>query len=680
MSLATASVNIGQLTLPEELLLMLLNEESGYFRQVPGWNLNCAVVGAALAELSLKGRIDTDLESLILLDRTETGDPALDPLLKEIADEPRQRNAQYWVERLAPHAEAIIDLTLERLVALKILEHHEGDFWTLANDAWKSGLFNESTGGDAPEFVRSRIGKVIFSNTIPDPRDVIIVCLVNTCDVLRFIFQIEEESEERIELICKMDVIGQSIANAVAQNIAGPALRRQRFTKPIPSVPLRDLVLNRHVRSGNIPALMGSIAEKHGPVFRMKLPGQGSAIWLAGAETNHWVNRHGRLHLRSRDYFSDFEKIYGASGLIPALDGADHFRIRKAMQPGYSRGTLLEQVDLLYLYARKFLANLRAGDSFSVTEMSREMTNEQVSPISVGIETQDIIGDLIKFKERALTTHIARALPKFMLYTPGMKRRARLIDEVVDRIQSVTTQAQREGATRSLADDLLSLHANDPQFLPESNLPFALSAPLLASMYCGDALAFAVYAMASHPELYARIREEADALFDGGDPKAEDFQPAAFDVTHRFLMECLRLYPVVPVSIRNVMNAATVEGFELPEGSRVFIAQTAAHYMGDVFPDPERFDIDRYLPPRNEHRSPGYAPYGLGTHSCLGFSWMELQVAINLLLLAHYFRFEPASPKAALTISPFPSQSPRKGLKLVVAEQRREISTPDLPI
>ena len=64
--------------------LLLLNEESGYFRQVPGWDLNCAVVGAVLAELSLVSRIDTDMESLILLDKAATGDPILDDILKEM--------------------------------------------------------------------------------------------------------------------------------------------------------------------------------------------------------------------------------------------------------------------------------------------------------------------------------------------------------------------------------------------------------------------------------------------------------------------------------------------------------------------------------------------------------------------------------------------------------------------
>ena len=119
------------LTVPQELILMLLNEQNGYFHQVPGWDLNCAVVGAVLAELSLRARIDTDVESLVVVDETETGNPALDLILKQIADEPSRRNAQYWIERLAVHAESIIDLILNRLVDLKILKHHEGEFWTL---------------------------------------------------------------------------------------------------------------------------------------------------------------------------------------------------------------------------------------------------------------------------------------------------------------------------------------------------------------------------------------------------------------------------------------------------------------------------------------------------------------------------------------------------------------------
>ncbi len=674
MAVSTEAVATRTLSLVDEFILTLLNEESGYFHQVPGWDLNCAVAGAALAELSLRSRIDTDMDSLILLDQTEIGDPVLDPILEKIAAESGNGNAQYWVERLAIRAESIVDLTLDHLVGLKILERHDGDFWTLARTGWQAELHAGSLGGGtAAEFVTTRLSRVLFNNEIPDPRDVIIICLLNTCDVLRFIFQLDDESEERVQFICKMDLIGRSIAEAIEHSLAGPLLRRAALAKKIPTVSLRKLLRNPHTRGGNLPALFADLAEGYGPIFKVRIPFAEPLLFLAGPRTNRWVHRNGRMFLRARDYFVDFEKVYGASGLIPALDGADHFRLRKAMQPGYARGRLESRLDVLIHHARKYISDWAPGDILPAAQMGRRLINSELSPLSVSIDSQDIIDDLITYKERALTTHVAKVLPKFMLQTPAMRRRAKLVAVVLDRVQSVHTPAQREGCPRDLADELLGLHASDPQFLPESNLRFALSAPLLAAMYLGDALGFAIYAMATQPELYERIRSEADALFAGGDPDREAVTGPETDVTRRFVMECMRMYPIVPASIRNVMNSCVVEGYELPEGSRLHIFTTASHYMSDVFPNPFTFDIDRYLPSRAEHRSPGYAPYGLGTHTCLGFRWMELQLIVNLLLIAHYFTLEMSPADYELKISPFPSMSPDKKMKFVVSERRHEV-------
>ena len=662
-----------QLSLPEELILALLNEESGYFHQVPGWDLNCAVIGSALAELSLQHRIDTDTRSLYLVDSLDTGNPALDPVLKEIVNDSEQRNAQYWIERLAPRAEGIIDQTLDRLVRLKILEHHDGDFWTLTPNAMSDWMGGTAAEGSAAEFVKTRLSRVIFNNEIPDPRDVIIICLINTCDVFRFMFQLDDAAEERIKFICQMDLIGRSIAEAVSVNLAGPLMRHSALTKQIPRVSLRKIAFHPHLRNGNIPALFAYLTETYGPVFELKPPFAKPMVFLAGPDTNHWANRNGRMYLRARNYFTDFESVYGASGVLPSLDGGEHFRLRKSLAPAYSRGRLLGQIDQLYHYARAFMADWREGEVFPATRLCRYMINGQLSPIFVDVDSQDIIGDLIKYKERALNTHVLKVLPKFMLRTPGMKARSRAVEELLERIQSVHTPAQRAGAPRNLADDILSLHASDPQLVPESNLRFALSAALIASVYLGDAYTFALYAMASQPEIYRRIQEEADALFADGDPDPADFTPEAIDVTHRFLMECLRMYPIVPMSMRDVMNSCVVEDYQLTVGTRVYIAQTASHYMSNVFPEPFKFDIDRYLPPRNEHHHPGYAPYGLGPHRCLGSRWMELQLAVNVLMVAHHFNIEVYPENYKLAFAPLPSMKPNKKLKFRVVKKRRQL-------
>ncbi len=673
MDATTHDLTIRPLSLVDEFVLMLFNESNGYFHQVPGWNMNCAIVGAVLAELSLLSRIDTDMTSLHLLDPTETGDPALDPILKEIIESHEHRDTQYWVERLVAHAESVINLTLERLLSLKILERHDGEFYTLVPiklHATKQGGPENRTIG---QFVKARISSIILTDALPDPRDAIIVGLANTCDVLRFMFNLDTESERRIEQICNMDLIGRTVAEAVKHNIDNPRVQRAVGIKDHPSVKWLDVLRSRHLLSGNVPALFSDLAKEYGPIFQIRPPFSQPLIFAAGPEVNQWVHRKGRRYLRSADYFADIEKLYGAHGVFPSLDGSDHFRLRKVMHHSYSRSRLKEHLDTLYLRIRQFISDWEEGALLRPASECRYLANTQISPLMTGIDTQDVIYDLIKYKERVLLTHVARVLPKFLSHTPSMKRRAKAIVSVVEQIQFAHTPAQRAGCPRNFVDDLLSLHASDPQFLPEANLKFFLSTPALASVYLGDMLGFALYAMASHRKFHERIQSEADALFGDGDPDGADFSETAIDVTSRFVMETLRMYPTIPMAIRNVMNTCVIEGFELPVGARVHIAQTATHYMSDLFPDPHKFDIDRYLPSRNEHLGTAYAPYGLGTHLCLGFRWVELQLAINLLMIAHYFTFEVFPINRQLKLSPFPSMSPSKSLQVKVVEKRREL-------
>ena len=664
------------MNLADELILLLLNEESGYFHQVPGWNLNCAVASAALAELALARRIDTEPDALFLVDSDETGDPTLDSILKTIADERTQHDTRYWIERLTPRAESIIDSALDRLVERGILVHHPGGFWSLSPGAWQARSYS-AFDGEASEFVKTRIERILFDGDIPHPRDAILVGLANACEVLHLIFPLDEESTERIGIVCKLDVVGRSIAQAVSESITGDRTQHVLSTKPIPSVPIRDLLFNPHVRTGNLPALFADLASKHGPVFRIRTPlARKGMLMLAGPEVNQWMQRLGRGYLRSKDYLEDFEKVYGASRILPSMDGADHFRMRKAIQNAYSRASLAGRLDELYRHARKYMERWRVGDVLPAVATCKQLMNAQFSQLSVAIDTENDFQDLIEFKERSLITHVQNALPKFMLNTPGMRRRKKRIGDLVERIRSVHTPAQRAGCPRDVVDDLLSLHAADPQFLPETDLNFSLVSPLIVSLYLGNALSFALHELLVRPDLYERIQAEADRVFAHGDPDSDALSRSAIDLTYRFAMESQRFYPIIPMQIRIVMNTCVVDGYELPMGSRIFIVQSAAHYMEDAFPDPFAFDVDRYLPERREDAGASYAPFGLGTHMCPGHRWVELQVTANLLMLTHYFRFEMANPNYRLRINPFPTLAPSKRMKIVVAERRHDLHGP----
>ena len=666
-----STINHHSLSLPEELVLMLLNEQSGYFHQVPGWSLNCTVIGAVLAELSLRFRIDTDTESLFLTDGSPTGLPILDPILAEIAEESEQRNTQYWIERLVPRAETIIDHVLSDLVRLEFLEHHEGDFWTLGRSARQTYVGTQQ--GSADAFVKPRIQSLIHSDEIPDPRDIINIALLNACNVMHVIMPLDEEAEQRLALICRMEVIGRALAEAVSSTIARPPLP-SFTTKKIPRLPLRKLLFHPHVRSGNIPALFADLAKQYGPVFELRPPfSKESYFFLAGAEVNQWVQKHGRLFLRATEYLESVEKAHGATRTIHTMDGADHFHMRKALQPSHSPETFVRRLDEVYETARKSMLSWEVGEVIAAGPAFRRYMNAQMSPLLISHDTTDVFEDILIFNKLLLITHLTGILPKFLLKMPGMRRRANLVAEMSERIKASHTPAQRTGQPPDVIDGYLAAHANEEHFLPETDLGFPLDTLLLTGMYLADLTSFTFYHLASNPDVYRRVREEADALFADGDPTGEDLKPENIAVTHRVLMEAHRLTPNVSLSVRHVMNSCIVEGYQLPLRAQVVIAQAAPHYMEDVFPDPFKFDIDRYLPPRNEHLSPGFAPYGLGTHRCLGSRWAEMQVCLNVLLLAHYFTFDLSPPGADLRISPLPTQSPSKKVKFLIKERRHKI-------
>ena len=666
------------LSIPQEFILMILNEQTGYFHQVEGWTLNCATIGAVLADLSLKSRIDTDEESLILLDSTKTGEPALDLCLAEIASDPDPHEPRYWIERLAVHSDDIIDAMLKHLVKSEILTYHEGEFYTTNHCAWHAELHQYPKSESVGRYIKSRIEEVIFTDIIPEPRDSLIIGLLNACNITQFIFDLDEGNEKRIELVCTMELINRVLSTAVKQVAIAPTLQRSPLTKPIPKIPLKSLLSNRHLWDGNLPALFGNLSEQYGPVFQIGLPFQQPRTFLTGPRINHWVRRNFRKFMTSGNFFREMEMVCGANNLLPSVDGADHFRLRKLMGRIYSKAKFHERLDDVFQLSRQFMMDQKwqAGSELEVQRDTRLMTSYQMFQILLSTDAQDLFEDLVKWNERAILCYVADFLPRFLTHTPGMKRRFRLYEKLMRRIEQKHMPIQRAGAAQELADELIALHNSEPQFIPEQNLLFMLAVtPVFQSIYLGDMLGFLLFEMARQPDIAARIHEEASALFDGGDPGKDEFSPDRYDVTRRFIMECLRMYPIISIHLRNVANACVVENYSLPLRERLYIVQTAAHYMSDSFPDPYKFDIDRYQAPRNEHLGPGYAPYGLDTHTCAGRVWMHLQLAVSVLTIAYHFQFAPLPKDYKLKINPLPALSVTRGLKLRIASQLHEFST-----
>lgn len=657
--------------LTEELVLLMLDEQSGYIEMVPGWNFSCVMAGAVIADLALENRIDTDLEALHLIDPAPTGDRLLDPTLKEISETDEIRDTQYWIERNTARREEIVTATLQRLVDKRILDYETGGFWTLSRTVSRSGTYPTADGTMRAE-AKARVLGVILNDVIPYPRDVILVGLMHTCDGFKLLLSEEDYEEKlgRIEDVSRMDLVGRSVSSAVKLSTVKPKTRRFLRSKPIPKLRIADVLRQRDFRKGNISKTMCGIFKKYGSVVRVPIRMGGQpVVALMGPKANHWVNRHGRFYLRSKDYIQDFEREFGASRTLPGMDGAEHHKMRKALRSAYSRSALAQRLPELISHCRQSIGRWNEGDVFGATKTFQNHVSSQVSHLSIGVDCSHYIDELLSYEHRALVVNVQGALPKFALSTPRMRRGKKRARELLEAVHSSHTPAQRKGKPPDLADALLELHQSDPQFLPETDMTFPFVASMVASIYLGSALGFAVHAMVNHRDLYERVRREAESLFGGGRmPDAEEFSLDNMDVTHRLFLESERMYPVIPWQLRTVMNSCVIDGFEIPVGTRLLICQTASHYLEDLYEDPLTFDIDRYLPGREEHLAHGaYAPYGLGTHHCLGHKWVELQMAVNLLLIAYHVTLEMVPANYKLGINPFPTAAPDRKLKFRVA-------------
>ena len=195
----------------EEITLLLLDDD-GRFQRVPSWSLNYALAGGVLMDLALEYRIDTDLEKLILIDSTPLGDHMLDAALADIAASDEEQNPRYWIERMAARGEAILEETLSRLVNLGILESRDDRFmWVFRSRRYPA------IDGKVEREVKLRIMEVLFSDEVPEPRDVVIISLAHACGIFSELLSSREleTAATRIDQVRKLDLIGQAMTKAI---------------------------------------------------------------------------------------------------------------------------------------------------------------------------------------------------------------------------------------------------------------------------------------------------------------------------------------------------------------------------------------------------------------------------------------------------------------------------------
>jgi cytochrome P450 len=124
------------------------------------------------------------------------------------------------------------------------------------------------------------------------------------------------------------------------------------------------------------------------------------------------------------------------------------------------------------------------------------------------------------------------------------------------------------------------------------------------------------------------------------------------------LAESLRLYPPAWAQVRQALNDFQLGEYFLPQRTTVLMSQWIMHRSPDFFPDPLRFDPERFRPEAKAGRPKfAYFPFGGGARQCIGeaFAWMEGALVLATLLQRWRFRLIPGQtfePQSLITLRP----------------------------
>jgi cytochrome P450 len=154
--------------------------------------------------------------------------------------------------------------------------------------------------------------------------------------------------------------------------------------------------------------------------------------------------------------------------------------------------------------------------------------------------------------------------------------------------------------------------------------------------------AWLLYLLATHPEYLSRVLDEIDAEL-GTEGEIDLKAIRGLQTLSNAMDEAGRLYPPVLSLPREVMRDVVFAGYRLPAGTQIRLVVGATHRLPHIFAEPERFDPDRFAPPRREARETPYAlsTFGGGPRICIGINFAQIEMRIAAAHILRQFTLEP---------------------------------------
>jgi cytochrome P450 len=369
------------------------------------------------------------------------------------------------------------------------------------------------------------------------------------------------------------------------------------------------------------------------------------------------------LQTNASNYLKDFAPFAPLVGDSLLAANGDKWRaLRNRMQPAFApsrlRGVAPQVVAATDRMLEAWLPSVESGAPVDVMPGFVASTLEFVVTALFSLPAETIEHEDIEAIETGL-----RHGGRMMQFGAGIDSRARQqFTRSIRRLDSLAARviaARRNAAEKP--DDLLTLlieALDDPGFpeMTEKQIRDDILTFLLAGHETtSTALGWTVRLISHRPEIQERMRSEV-AAFGGAVPTYEDLKRLPF--TTAVFSEAMRMRPPVPLMIRAAAADDRIGDVDVMAGMRVGVSILGIHHHPEFWPQPNRFDPERFL---GAERQPGsYLAFSAGPRSCIGSRLAMIEAPLMLARIVQRVKIAPA-PNPPLVNQSIVTLRPRDG-------------------
>lgn len=199
---------------------------------------------------------------------------------------------------------------------------------------------------------------------------------------------------------------------------------------------------------------------------------------------------------------------------------------------------------------------------------------------------------------------------------------------------------------KTIVEALLSLQESDPEYYTDDILKGIISLMFTAGIHTSAlTMEWAMSLLLNHPEVLKKVRAEIDNHFKPGQ-LLEDSDLSKLPYLRCIINETLRLFPAAPLLVPHFSSEdCTVQGFDIPRGTTMFVNAWAIHRDPNVWEEPNKFKPERFADIEGERDGFKFIPFGMGRRACPGAGLAMRIVGLTLGTFIQCFDWERCGPE-----------------------------------